>query len=161
VEVADVDETLRPGEPPELAATRLAREKARRIATLHPDALILAADTLVVLDEAILGKPTSPAHATELLERLSGRSHQVITGVALLAEGVEEVFAATTEVRFRPLLQEEIAAYVASGEPMDKAGAYGIQGKAAGFVRSIEGSYTNVVGLPLAECLEALRAQRA
>lgn len=157
VVVPSVDERLLPEEAPADAAARLAKEKAAEVAGRHPAASVLAADTIVVLEGEILGKPTSPTHARALLEALSGRAHEVITGVALVGPWGEEVFAVTTEVEFRPLRREEIAAYVASCEPMDKAGAYGIQGKAAGFVRAIRGSYTNVVGLPLAECVEAIR----
>lgn len=118
---------------------------------------MLAADTLVVLNGAVLGKPRSVEEAEAMLARLSGRSHEVITGVALLDAEKEDVFHVGTLVEFRPLSPDEIGAYVRSGEPMDKAGAYGIQGGAAGFVRGIQGSYTNVVGLPLAEVVERLR----
>src|SRR5690606_5763151 len=100
----------------------------------------------------------SPAEAEKMLELLSGRAHRVVTGVCLLGPDRDETFHVSTEVVFRPLGAEEIRAYVKTGEPMDKAGAYAIQGGAAGFVREIHGSYTNVVGLPLAECLERLRS---
>lgn len=146
-----------PGEEPARAAERLARTKAAEVFARRPDALVLAADTVVAIEGRILGKPRSPAEAEEMLALLSGRSHRVITGVCLLGPRREEVFHASTEVIFRPLRAEEIRAYVDSGEPMDKAGAYAIQGGAAGFVREIHGSYTNVVGLPLAECVERLR----
>lgn len=152
-----MDEGLLPRERPESAALRLSRIKARAVAPLFPSSRILAADTVVALDGAILGKPSSLEEAAAILGRLSGREHRVITGVTLTAPGMEDSFAVTTEVVFRPLRREEIEAYVATGEPMDKAGAYGIQGKAAGFVLSIRGSYTNVVGLPLAECLLRLQ----
>lgn len=147
-------EVLEAGEDPERAARRLAVEKAQEVARRNPRALVLAADTLVVVGGDILGKPSSEEEAWEMLRRLSGRTHQVITGVAFVWERVASPFAVTTDVCFRPLGEEEIASYVATREPMDKAGAYGIQGGAAGFVRAIHGSYTNVVGLPVAEVLE-------
>lgn len=155
---SSVSEALHPGEPPPLTAERLAREKAREVASRRPGALVLGADTLVVLEGEILGKPPSEAAAAETLRRLAGRTHHVITGVALVSDGIPDSFSVRTEVTFRPLRDEEIEAYVRSREPMDKAGAYGIQGGAAGFVRSIHGSYSNVVGLPLAEVLERLAA---
>lgn len=152
-----VDEALLPGEAPAAAAERLAQAKAAEVFGRNPGDLVLAADTLVALGAEILGKPASAEEAVAMLERLSGETHAVVTGVALLGPGVEARFHARTEVEFRPLSAEEIRAYVRSGEPLDKAGAYGIQGGAAAFVRTIRGSYTNVVGLPLAECVERLR----
>ena len=149
------------GEDPARAARRLARTKASEVHARRPGSLVLAADTVVAVGDRILGKPKSPAEAEEMLALLSGRSHRVITGVCLLGPDRDETFHVSTEVVFRALSAEEIRAYVASGEPMDKAGAYAIQGGAAGFVREIHGSYTNVVGLPLAECIERLRAPRS
>ena len=156
VDAPEVDESLLPGETPQAAAERLAAAKAEEVLGRNPGALVLAADTLVALGSEILGKPASPEEAEAMLARLSGRSHEVITGVALFGEDRQERFHVRTEVEFRELHPEEIRAYVQSGEPLDKAGAYGIQGGAAGFVRAIRGSYTNVVGLPLAECVERL-----
>ncbi|MFO7155798.1 MAG: Maf family protein [Pseudomonadota bacterium] len=147
-----------PGEDPAHAAMRLARAKAFDVFARRPGSLVLAADTVVAVDDRILGKPKSPAEAEKMLELLSGRAHRVVTGVCLLGPDRDETFHVSTEVVFRPLGAEEIRAYVKTGEPMDKAGAYAIQGGAAGFVREIHGSYTNVVGLPLAECLERLRS---
>ncbi len=144
-----VDETPLPGETAAICVERLARAKADSEAA--PDELVLAADTLVVLAGEILGKPAGPEEAEAMLARLAGRDHLVMTGVAVrdgstgrTLSGVE-----TTRVAVAPLTPEEIARYVASGEPLDKAGAYAIQGLGALFVEAIEGNYTNVVGLPL------------
>lgn len=153
VRPGDVDETPRPGEDPVAYARRLAASKV-----LGVDGWALAADTVVHREGRIWGKPESSEDAVRMLEALSGGSHTVTTGVALGLPDRRVVFAESTDVVFRDLSQEEIEAYVASGEPMDKAGAYGIQGGAAGFVRQIDGSYTNVVGLPLAQVVEQLQA---
>jgi septum formation protein len=153
VRPSDVDETPRPGEDPVAYARRLAASKV-----LGVEGWALAADTVVHRDGRIWGKPEGPDDAVRMLEALSGRAHTVTTGVALGPPDRRVVFAESTEVVFRDLLREEILAYVASGEPLDKAGAYGIQGGAAGFVRQIDGSYTNVVGLPLSQVVEQLRA---
>lgn len=151
------DETVRPGEPPGRAAERLAREKAAACRARRPDAdLIIAADTMVVLDGQILGKHADAADARRLLAALSGRTHEVVTGYSVLGRVGAASGAETTKVRFRRLAPEEIAAYVAGGEPLDKAGAYGIQGRAALFVESIVGDYFTVVGLPLVRLGEAL-----
>jgi len=157
---AHIPEDPRPGEEPIAYVTRLAREKAEAVfAQLAKDGaggedaaglMVLGADTTVTLDEEILGKPADAADAARMLRRLSGRSHRVITGVALATAEGTEVAAEVTAVRFCTLSDEEIAAYVATGEPMDKAGAYGIQGLAARWIPRIEGCYFNVMGLPLA-----------
>jgi len=150
---ADVPEIRKPGEDPIRFVTRLAREKAEAVLAredIPPNALILGADTIVLLDEEVLGKPQDAADAARMLRLLSGRSHQVITGVCL-AKGRERQRAAeVTFVRFITLSDEEIEAYVATGEPLDKAGAYAIQGRAGRWVPRIHGCYFNVVGLPLA-----------
>lgn len=156
VEVPDVDETVAPGESPADAVCRLARDKALRVAARHPDAAVLAADTTVVLDGVQLEKPRDAADARRMLRALSGRSHEVLTGFAIARGDEVHVACCVTEVSFRPLREEEIEAYIATGDPMDKAGAYGIQSGAAHMVRAIRGSYTNVVGLPLAEVMEVL-----
>lgn len=127
------------------------------MAALRPAALVLAADTSVVFGGRALGKPADEREACAMLRTLSGEAHEVITAVQLLGPGGSDRLAVRTVVRFRVLAEEEIRRYVATGEPMDKAGAYGIQGGGAAFVESIFGSYTNVVGLPLAETLAALR----
>lgn len=131
------------------AVRRIALGKARAVAALRPEDMVIGADTVVELDGRILGKPADEAEACAMLRSLSGRTHRVYTGVAVIAGGRERTEAAVTHVRFRTLSEREIAAYVAGGEPMDKAGAYAAQGKAALFVEGIDGDYFNVVGLPL------------
>ncbi len=147
VDPADVDESVVPGERPDAYVERLAREKARTVAARHAGALVIAADTTVVHGGAILGKPADVAEAEAMLARLSGHTHEVFTGMAVVrgdrvASAVERV-----EVTFRDLTAEEIRAYVATGEPMDKAGAYGIQGWGATIVERIHGDYFSVMGL--------------
>lgn len=130
--------------------------KARCAVGIPKGGIVLGADTIVVLDNEVLGKPQDEADARQMLERLSGRSHSVVTGVALLIKGDEVVFHNETKVYFKELAPFEIESYIASGEPMDKAGAYGIQGKGALWVEKIEGSYTNVVGLPVEHVYDEL-----
>lgn len=149
VDPADVDERVVAGESPREHVLRLARAKAAAAAARHPDAAVVGADTVVAVDGAILGKPSDPADARRMLRLLSGRSHDVHTGVAVIYRGVLAEAAEVSAVRFTPLTEEEIDWYVASGEPDDKAGAYAIQGLAARFVDRIEGSYGTVVGLPI------------
>jgi septum formation protein len=145
---ADIDETLREGEAPRDYVLRLAEEKAQAIPA-GEDEIVLGADTSVVLGGEIMGKPVDAADATRMLRALSGQRHEVITGVCL-KRGIEVLCdVASTAVWFAPLSDAEIATYVESEEPMDKAGAYGIQGLASRFVERIDGSYTNVVGLPI------------
>lgn len=146
----DIDETVRAGEAPSDYVERLAREKALAGAT-DPDALVIGSDTTVVLSHEILGKPADSAEAIATLARLSGQTHQVITAVALTSGGDCAACVVTTDVTFRVLTDDEIRAYVATGEPMDKAGSYGIQGLGGIFVKEIRGSYSSVVGLPLQE----------
>jgi septum formation protein len=153
---ADLDETPHPGEAPKEMALRLATEKARHVALLRPAALVIGADTVVEIGGKSLGKPTDPLDAGRMLQELSGKWHQVITGVCMIAPGHIERFAETTEVLFRQVTPEEIRAYVQTGEPMDKAGAYAIQGGAASFVDGIKGSLTNVIGFPLEEVKKRL-----
>lgn len=155
VVVPNVDERELEGERPRVYVERLALEKARSVLS-DDGAVVLAADTIVVLGEQILGKPRDEEEAAEMLRLLSGATHEVMTGVCIRHAVGEEVFSGRTEVEFRALSEEEIAAYVRSGCPMDKAGAYAIQGGAAHMVRAIRGSYTNVVGLPLCEVFEVL-----
>jgi len=161
VRPAEIDETPLDGESPEGYVLRLAEEKALRSATVgrgepiqgDPDGreVVLAADTTVVLDGAILGKPEDRADARRMLERLSGRDHEVLTGVAVcdLHRGFRRTAVESTRVRFAELEPEEVEWYVGTGEPLDKAGAYAVQGVGALFVDRLEGSYSNVVGLPL------------
>jgi septum formation protein len=180
VHPADIPEDPLPNEDPVAYVTRLAREKAQAVylhlsanpepdnpqmlrapsilrssqngwETTNPDTLsVLAADTTVTIDNQILGKPTGPADAARMLRLLSGRTHQVITGVALITAASTQVASETTAVTFISLSDEDIAAYIATGEPMDKAGAYAIQDRAARWIPRIEGDYFNVVGLPIA-----------
>ena len=146
---ADVDESPLSGELPDAYVQRLAREKAEAVAGTAPGRLVLGADTTVVVDRHILGKPADPAEARKMLERLAGRPHEVLTGVALAGVGEPAVAVASTAVWFAPMTSEDIAWYVETGEWHDKAGAYGIQGRISRFVARVEGSYTNVVGLPV------------
>ena len=158
----DVDESVLPGEHPEDYVVRVTLAKARaglrrvreRHLIPHP---VLAADTTVEIDGAVSGKPEHEADAVAFLQRLSGRTHRVLTAVALSYEGHTEHQLNASEVRFRVLGQDEIRRYVASGEPLDKAGAYGIQGRAAMFIEEIRGSYTGIMGLPLYETAQLLR----
>ena len=154
-----VDETPFPGEPPQDLVLRLAVAKAELVAAraVGP-AIIIGADTEVTLDSHIFGKPRSSDDARRMLEKLSGRTHSVVTGVALirLPDAERITFVETTLVHFAPLSAEEITRYLATGEPHDKAGAYGIQGRAGRYIPRIEGCYFNVVGLPLARLQQAL-----
>ena len=158
-QIASIDETPLPAEPAAVYVERLALEKARaglRALGERADAVVLGADTAVVLDGRILGKPADFVESREMLLSLSGRSHQVMTAVALVGAGRESSRVVTSEVSFRTLGEAEIEAYWASGEPCDKAGSYGIQGLAAVFVNRVQGSYSAVVGLPLCETAEML-----
>jgi septum formation protein len=165
VHAAQVNEDPLPGEEPIAYVTRLAREKAEAVfrelsADGHGEPLlVLGADTTVTVDGEILGKPENAAEAARMLRLLSGRSHRVMTGVALVSAAATEVAAEVTAVRFLTLSDEEIAAYVATGEPMDKAGAYAIQGRAARWIPRIEGCYFNVMGLPLALVAELVEGR--
>ncbi|QMV62562.1 Maf family protein [Pseudomonas berkeleyensis] len=158
-QIASIDESPLPDEPAAAYVERLALEKARAgLAALSDpdDAVVLGADTVVVLDGRILGKPLDFEDFCRTLNGLSGRSHQVMTAVALVSRDAEAAQIVCSDVTFRPLSEAEIAAYWASGEPCDKAGGYGIQGLAAVFVSRIEGSYSAVVGLPLCETAQML-----
>ena len=154
VEPAHVDESEIAGERPSAYVLRVAAMKARTIAARRPGYIVLGADTTVVVDGVMLAKPADDADARRMLALLSGRTHHVLTGVVLVRGPRESSAVVETRVRFRPLTPAEIDWYVASGEPRDKAGAYGVQGLAARFVESVEGSYSNVVGLPV----QAVRA---
>ena len=148
IQPADVDETMNPAFSPEKAVCELARRKAQTIAQTHPDALVIAADTIVVCG-SIFGKPENTEDAARMLRALSGRTHQVMTAVSIAGGGREETCVSVTEVHFRPMSEREIADYIATGEPMDKAGAYGIQGIGSLFIERIEGDYYGVMGLPV------------
>lgn len=150
--VCQVDEQVEPGEVAAVYVERVTRDKVLAgVAAAPPGAVVLAADTAVVLDQQILGKPRDRAHALQMLAALSGREHQVLTAVAVVCDTRVELQLVTTQVRFRSIGAAECEAYWASGEPTDKAGAYGIQGLGAVFVAQISGSYSAVVGLPLLE----------
>ena len=151
----DSDEELHDGETPVVYAVRTAREKAESV-QVQPGTIILGADTVVAAEGYILGKPADADDAKAMLRLLSGKMHEVITGVCLRSAEKTVCFHTATAVLFRDLSEAEIAAYVATGDPLDKAGAYAIQNGAAGMVRRIDGSYSNVVGLPLCEVIEAL-----
>jgi len=161
VEVSEADESHQAGEGAKAYLARTARAKADAVWKLHrgEDVFIIAADTVVVRDDVILGKPADEAQAREMLESLSGRAHEVMTGVCVVdvANDRCEVFISETAVHFTKLEAREIERYIQTGEPLDKAGAYGIQAGAARFVERIEGSYTNVVGLPLCETISVLK----
>ncbi|MDI3280936.1 MAG: nucleoside triphosphate pyrophosphatase [Bacillota bacterium] len=154
----EVEYPYRGGDPAAYAQD-LALRKARSVAESVGEGLVIGADTIVLLDGRVLGKPKDEREAEEMLTLLSGRKHQVITGVAVVEapSGRSSLRAVKTEVAFRPLRREEIQAYIATGEPLDKAGAYGIQGYGAVLVERVEGCYFNVVGLPLATLAEMLR----
>ena len=152
VRPADVDESVRPGEAPRAYAVRVATDKANAVA----GPLVLAADTVVALGDDVLGKPRDVEDARRTLERLSGRTHRVFTAVVLSNAGRVKSRLVSTEVTFRVLTVADIDRYVSTGEPMDKAGAYGIQGLGGALVDRVRGSYTNVIGLPLRETLALL-----
>jgi septum formation protein len=157
VQPADIPEDPLPGEAAKDCAERLAREKALAVARQRPHDVVLGADTVVVIDGEILGKPSDAADAARMLRLLSGREHQVITGVCLVVNGQSSMASETTLVTVSEITDKDIAAYVASGEPMDKAGAYAIQGIASRWIPRIEGDYSNVVGLPVALVYSMLR----
>jgi septum formation protein len=153
-----LDESTISVRPPEQYVVKLAEEKALDVARQYPESWVIGADTVVVIDGAILGKPRSIQDAREMLARLSGRTHQVYTGFAVCCKSLDRFFSQSvkTDVRFKKLDPEEIEWYVHTPEPFDKAGAYAIQGIGTFLVRSISGSYTNVVGLPVCEVVELL-----
>ena len=156
---SDVPEVHQPGESPEEYVARLSRDKAEAIASKHDDAWIIAADTTVLLGDELLEKPADAADARRMLATIAGKTHIVYTGVTLqnAALGWRDTRVAESEVRMLPLDERDIAWYVSTGEPLDKAGAYAVQGIGAMFIDSIHGSYTNVVGLPLALLFQMLR----
>jgi septum formation protein len=158
VDPANIPEQSLPDEQPLQYAQRLARDKARAVFTRRSDNVVLGADTIVVADEHLLEKPANELDASRMLRLLSGRAHQVITGVSLIARGFEQSEAEITEVRFSTLSEDEIEYYVETREPMDKAGAYAIQGLASRWVERIDGCYFNVVGLPIPRVYRMLRA---
>jgi septum formation protein len=158
VRPADLDESLLPGESPTEHAERLARSKAETIAAREPRAVVIGSDTIVVLDGDVLGKPRDTAEAAAMLRRLSGRTHTVQTAVAVARNGHTVSGVESVEVTFRPLDDTQIEAYIATGEPMDKAGAYGIQGYGAVIVERVHGDYFAVMGLALGRLVSLLEA---
>jgi septum formation protein len=152
----DVDEHVLPGEAPDRYVMRLSRAKAEAVVGRAPGDVILAADTTVVLDGAIFEKPTSPANAVEMLSRLQGRTHAVMTAVAVAQDGTVEQALDVSKVTFRPADRATLESYVATGEPMDKAGAYAIQGLGAPLIERVEGDFFGVMGLPLRLALDLL-----
>jgi len=150
VEPADIDETPLPNEPAASYVARLANDKARHVAERHPEAVVIGADTIVALDGELLGKPADADDAGAMLGRLSGRAHEVLTGVAVARDGDVYGIVEVSRVWFRTLGRPEIDAYVATGEPLDKAGSYAIQGLGGAFVERTEGAWDNIVGLPMA-----------
>lgn len=157
VKVADVEEVIEKNMSADKVVMSLALQKASAVAKDNPDAVVIGADTVVVLDGEILGKPKSEENAVELLMMLSGRVHTVYTGVAIIEGEKVKNFCEATQVEFYPLEKEEIEAYVATKEPMDKAGAYGIQGRGCVLIKKINGDYFNVVGLPVSAVYRELR----
>ena len=155
---ADADETLREGAPLADEVVRLSRLKAEAAQREHPDAVCIGSDTMVTIDHLPLGKPKDERDAANMLRRLRGRTHEVLTGLAVLPpDGAARTLCTRTRVTFRDFAEDELAAYLATGEPLDKAGAYGIQGRGALLVAGIEGDYYSVMGLPVAPLYEVLR----
>ncbi len=156
---ADIDETMDETLPMDRAVAAICEKKAAAVGRLYPDDLIIAADTIVVVDNQILGKPHSEEEAKHMLRTLSGRKHVVMTAYCLWKGGVVDSHVEKTTLKFKNLSHKEINVYVATGSPMDKAGAYGIQDQAAVFVESLDGDYYNVMGLPLCSLVRSLREQ--
>jgi septum formation protein len=157
VHPADIDETYRDGEEAAPHAERLAREKGATLAARHSDAIVISADTIVVIDGLVLGKPRDDADATRMLSMLGGQTHVVLTAVAVSYKGKIRSAVESVRVTFRSLDTERIGAYIATAEPMDKAGAYGIQGFGATLVERVDGDYFAVMGLPLARMVDLLQ----
>lgn len=154
---SEIDEHIQANQKPEEMVQSLAYQKAKEVQRKHRDAYVIGADTIVVHEGQALGKPKTKQEAFEMLNRLSGQTHEVFTGVAILSPEKETVFAERTAVTFWDMTKEEIWEYIETGEPMDKAGAYGIQGKGALFVKQIVGDYFSVVGLPLSRTIRELK----
>ncbi len=154
---SEVEEIVKDTDTPEEVVASLSHQKATDVFSRHSDQLILGADTIVAIDDKILGKPVNKQEAKEMLQQLSGRDHYVLTGVTLLSETKEMTFVEKTHVQFYPLTSEEITDYIDSGEPFDKAGGYGIQGLGSTLVEKINGDYFTIVGLPIAKVVRALK----
>ena len=151
------EEVAKEGLSPQETVQQLALHKAKEVAAAHPAALVIGADTIVVVENEILGKPQTPQRSRAMLQKLQGRDHMVYTGVALVGPLGEETFAMGTKVRFAPMDEGEMEAYIATGEPFDKAGAYGIQGFGSAYIEGIEGDYYNVMGLPVQAIYQKLK----
>jgi septum formation protein len=159
-DVPDIDESEREGEAPDAYVRRLAIEKAEAVAERHPGEIVLAADTTVVIDDQIIGKPIDLEDARRMLQKLSGNWHEVLTGIAVSRDGSVEDGLQSTRVKFASMSHDEIDFLVAKGDPIDKAGAYAVQAQAALFIEGIEGDYWNVVGLPVSLVYELVRRGR-
>lgn len=157
-DVPDIDESERPGEHPEAYVQRLAREKAEAVAARHPEEIVLAADTTVVIDDLIIGKPVDIDDAKRMLRMLSGRWHEVLTGVGVTQKGETKIGLQRTRVKFNDLSDREVDFLALRGDPLDKAGAYAVQAQAALFIDAIEGDYWNVVGLPISLVYRLIRS---
>ena len=157
VDPSDCDESFADGLPPAAMVAALSKAKAEAVFARHENDIILAADTVVALGDEVLGKPADPADAVRMLLSLSGRTHRVYTGVTVLAKNFAETFVSDTAVTFAALSKAEAEAYVATGEPLDKAGAYGVQGRGSVFVEKIDGDYFTVVGLPVCKTWKTLK----
>ena len=157
VVVSECEEILPGNITPDKAVEELARQKAEDVFKKHPDCMIIAADTVVAMDKTILGKPADADDAFRMLTSLSGRRHTVYTGVCIMTKDTSDIFHVATDVEFYDLSEKEIRDYIATKEPMDKAGAYGIQGKGFVLVKGIHGDYFNVVGLPLSETVRHIK----
>jgi len=156
-DVPDIDESEREGEDPETYVLRLAKEKAEAVAASHPGEIVLAADTTVVIDDQIIGKPIDIPDARRMLAMLSGNWHEVLTGIAVMTNGNAEIGLQRTRVKFAAMTDAEIHFLADEGDPLDKAGAYAVQAQAALFIEGIEGDYWNVVGLPISLVYEMVR----
>lgn len=159
VVTSQIEEKENPDLRPEELVLSLASQKAEAVFHHHEDHVVLAADTIVVIDGLVLGKPKNDEEAVQMLKHLSGKSHHVLTGVSIFAQGKKVSFYEKAEVTFFPLTDEEILSYVSSGEPLDKAGSYGIQGLGATLVEKISGDYFTIVGLPIARVVRVLRKE--
>lgn len=156
--VPDIDESERAGESPDDYVRRLAKEKAEAVASSHPGEIVLAADTTVVIEGTIVGKPLDAADARRMIAMLAGNWHEVLTGIAIAFDGAIEIGLQRTRVKFSAMTDDEIDFLVEKGDPLDKAGAYAVQAQAALFIEGIEGDYWNVVGLPISLVYETVRA---
>ena len=157
IEVADIDESMDPEKGLRDEIERVARRKAESVAEKHPDSLVIGSDTIVVMDDEVLLKPKDRDDARTILKKLSGRTHYVYTAVAIIKDGIADSFVETASVEFNELTDAEIEAYISTDEPYDKAGAYGIQGQAALFVKGIKGDYYSIMGLPVSRLYQHLK----